>query len=108
MDMSLDLLITDEGNYHKHKPNSSLKSNDSEQILIRKNNFLKEMSEIADNSIMNKNPEIFHIKRFINEKLNKLNNQKVKRNFKTKVTLSASFLKVGEIENIRQKFQAEA
>ena len=66
------------------------------------------MSEIADNSLMNKNPEIFHIKRFINEKLNKLNNQKVKRNFKTKVTLSASFLKVGEIENIRQKFQAEA
>lgn len=41
-----------------------------------------------------------------NEKLNNLD-KKIKRDYKTKVNLFAVFLRVSEIENIKQKFQAE-
>ena len=92
MDMTLDLLITDEGNYHKHKPsNLSVRTKKVDRFLKRKNNFLKEMSADSaansTNSIIRKNPEIYQMKRYINEKLSRMNNHSVKRDFKTKVTL---------------------
>ena len=51
---------------------------------------------------------IYHLIKLTNEKLKNMNENKIKRNYITKVELYAIFLKVGEIENIRQRFQADA
>jgi hypothetical protein len=65
------------------------------------NNNLKRNSEMIQKEIEKRD-----FLKFVNKELKNKEN-KIKRNFKTKVELYVCFLKIGEIENIKQKFQAD-
>ena len=75
-----------------HKQNNTNNSN---------NNNQKKNSEMIQKEIEKRD-----FLKFVNKELKNKEN-KIKRNFTTKVELYVCFLKIGEIENIKQKFQAD-
>lgn len=45
--------------------------------------------------------------KIVNSRLDSMTNSNMKKNTITEITLYACFLKIGEIENVKQRFQAE-
>ena len=106
----MSLEIWQEDNAQQKAKVEILKNNTTTYSIRSRRAHDKNSVQAKSNEDISKNGSktLYQLIKITNEKLKNLNGIKIKRNYKTRVELYACFIKVGEIENIRQRFQADA